>query len=138
MSVRAYKIAEELGIERNEFVEKARTHGVDLRNAMAVLDEAQIALLREKLSIRKTDVVTEARVERKGGSAVIRRRKRASEAEPELAAPQALELAAAESSAPLTAELALATAPEPEPAPEPALVADVEPAGRPAIGRAHV
>src|SRR5512145_1925070 len=82
MSVRAYKIAEELGIERNEFVEKARTLGVELRNAMATLDEEQIAFLREKLSVKRGDVVTEARVERKGGSAVIRRRKRVAEPEP--------------------------------------------------------
>ena len=113
MSVRAYKIAEELGIERNEFVEKARTLGVEIRNAMATLDEAQIVLLREKLSIRKTDVVTEARVERKGGASVIRRRKRTAEAEPELAA--------------VTFEAAVAelAAPEAEPEPTPALESEL-------------
>src|SRR5262245_32477436 len=112
MSVRAYKIAEELGIERNEFVEKARTLGVELRNAMATLDEAQIALLREKRSVRKTDVVTEARVERKGG-AVIRRRKRATEVEPEVA-PVAVEPALVE------------VAPAPELEPEPTAVLEQE------------
>jgi translation initiation factor IF-2 len=119
MSVRAYKIAEELGIERNEFVEKARTLGVEIRNAMATLDEAQIALLREKLSIRKTDVVTEARVERKGGASVIRRRKRMTEAAPELAA--------------VTFEAAVAelVAPEAEPEPTPAL--ESEPGLSPAV-----
>jgi translation initiation factor IF-2 len=115
MSVRAYKIAEELGIERGEFVEKAKALGIELRNAMATLDEEQVALLREKLSIKKTNVVTEARVERKGGAAVIRRRKRTAETEAE-AGPGAAE--------PLAAE-AVALEPEPEPlaeaAPEPAL-----------------
>jgi N utilization substance protein A len=66
MSVRAYKIAEELCIERNEFVEKAKAFGVELRNAMATLDEEQIALLRDKLAMKTSDFVTEARVERKG------------------------------------------------------------------------
>jgi translation initiation factor IF-2 len=95
MSVRAYKIAEELGIERGEFVEKAKALGIELRNAMATLDEEQIALLREKLSIKRANVVTEARVERKGGAAVIRRRKR-TETEPVAAPVQAVGEAAAE------------------------------------------
>ncbi len=127
MTVRAYKIAEELGIERNEFVERARTLGIELRNAMATLDEAQIALLREKLSIKRSDVVTEARVERKGG-AVIRRRKRTAEAEPEpqeaLAGhPPGLPELAPESAHPpaLEPELpAAAAAPEPETSTRPA------------------
>jgi len=76
MSTRAYKLAEELGIDRNEFVAKAKEAGVDLRNAMATIDEAQAAMLREKLSAKKSDRVTEARVEVTGGAAVIRRRKR--------------------------------------------------------------
>jgi translation initiation factor IF-2 len=116
MSVRAYKIAEELGIERNEFVEKARTLGVELRNAMATLDEEQIAFLREKLSVKRGDVVTEARVERKGGAAVIRRRKRV--AEPEPVAPAAPEPVAVAPAAP---------EPELEPAVAAAVVAPPEP-----------
>ncbi len=123
MSVRAYKIAEELGIERNEFVEKARTLGLELKNAMATLDEEQIAFLRDKLSVKRGDVVTEARVERKGGSAVIRRRKRVAEPEPEpapaepaapapLAPPEPAPLVEAE---PLVATpLAVELEPEPE------------------------
>jgi translation initiation factor IF-2 len=125
MSVRAYKIAEELGIERNEFVEKARTLGLELKNAMATLDEEQIAFLRDKLSVKRGDVVTEARVERKGGSAVIRRRKRVAEPEPEpaeLAAPESLvptEPALEAQPEPL---LATPSAVEPEPEPESAVV----------------
>jgi len=124
MSVRAYKIAEELGIERNEFVEKARTLGVELKNAMAPLEDEQIAFLREKLTLKRGDVVTEARVERKGGTAVIRRRKRVAEPEPEpVAVPPSVELVESEPVAPppepaLESESALppplAVAPEPE------------------------
>jgi translation initiation factor IF-2 len=84
MSIRAYKIAEELGIDRNEFVEKVRTLGLDLKNAMAALDEGQVAMIRERLG--KKRVVTEARVELQGGTAVIRRRKRAAPARVEKAA----------------------------------------------------
>jgi translation initiation factor IF-2 len=121
MSVRAYKIAEELGIERGEFVEKAKALGIELRNAMATLDEEQVALLRERLSIKKSNVVTEARVERKGG-AVIRRRKRTAETEPEAAAVQAVEPAASEPAA-LEPETEPLTEAAPEPALEPAAAA---------------
>jgi translation initiation factor IF-2 len=75
--VRAYKIAAELGIERAEFVEKARTVGVELKSAMASVDDEEAALLREKLGAKlQRGLVTEARVTRKGLGAVIRRRKR--------------------------------------------------------------
>jgi len=75
-NVRAYKIAEELGIERAEFVEKARAVGIELKSAMASVDDEEAALLREKLGVKlRQGPVTEARVTRKGGAAVIRRRK---------------------------------------------------------------
>jgi hypothetical protein len=75
-NVRAYKIAEELGIERTEFVEKARAIGIELKSAMASIDDEQAELLREKLGAKlRQGPVTEARVARKGGGAVIRRRK---------------------------------------------------------------
>jgi translation initiation factor IF-2 len=132
MSVRAYKIAEELGIERNEFVEKAREFGVELRNAMAPLDEDQVTLLRDKLSIKTSDLVTEARVDRKGSS-VIRRRKKvapvepaapveiegrpgpaSTEAEPVVAAEATPAEDAAEPTAPAESEAPVAPEPEPE------------------------
>ncbi len=120
-SVRAYKIAEELGIDRNEFVAKAKELGVDLRNAMAPLEDAQIALLREKLAVKKTgDKITEARVE-VGGGAVIRRRKRS--------APEAL---VEPEPAPEPQPLAVAPLVAPEPAQEPALEVAPEPAVDPA------
>ena len=88
-NVRAYKIAEELGIDRVEFVERARAIGVELKSAMASVDDEEAALLREKLGVKlRQGPVTEARVTRKGGSAVIRRRKQvAPEPEPEPPAP---------------------------------------------------
>ena len=69
---------EELGIERNEFVEQARTVGVELKSAMAALDEDQVELLREKLggaakSRRSTE---EKRLEGKRGTTVVRRRRK--------------------------------------------------------------
>jgi translation initiation factor IF-2 len=124
MSTRAYKLAEELGIDRNEFVAKAKEAGVELRNAMATLDDAQVALLREKLSAKKSDRITEARVEVTGGAAVIRRRKRA---EPEPAP-------VAEPAAPPQPEPA-PVAVQPEPAPEPELPAP--PAEAPPEGEAE-
>jgi translation initiation factor IF-2 len=100
--IRAYKLAEELGMERTEFVEKAAAAGVELKSAMASLDEDVADDLRQKLGkAPEKKVVTERRVEAgKSGAAVIRRRKRA---EPE-------------------------PPPEPEPVPEPEpMVAEAEP-----------
>jgi translation initiation factor IF-2 len=83
--IRAYKLAEELGIDRHDFVEKAAESGVELKSAMASLDEEQAAELREKLGHpqQSTKQVVESRVERKGGRTVLRRRKRVKVAEPE-------------------------------------------------------
>ncbi|MAG30434.1 MAG: translation initiation factor IF-2 [Deltaproteobacteria bacterium] len=93
--IRAYKLAEELGIERNEFVEQARQNGIELKSAMASLEEDQIELLREKLGggAKATRSVDEKRVQGKGGTTVVRRRRRKEpEPEPE-AIPEPLEVA---------------------------------------------
>ena len=83
--IRAYKLAEELGIDRHDFVEKAAEVGVEVKSAMASLAEDQVAELREKLGQpeESTKQVVESRVERKGGRTVLRRRKREKAAEPE-------------------------------------------------------
>ena len=83
-TIRAYKLAEELGIERSEFVEKAAALGVVLKSAMAPLEDDVANELRDKLGARKQrGAVVERRVEQKaGGAAVIRRRKKAEEPEP--------------------------------------------------------
>jgi len=124
-TIRAYKLAEELGLDRTEFVEKAAALGHVLKSAMAPLDDAVANELREKLGARKTrGSVTERRVETgaAGGAAVIRRRKKADEVAP--------------SPAPEPEPVAFAPAPlepiETEPEPEP--IVEVEPAeSEPAI-----
>ncbi len=76
--IRAYKLAEELGIERAEFVEKAAAVGVELKSAMSSVDEVVAERLRKKLGGAKVEkkLVTEQRVERASGSTVIRRRRK--------------------------------------------------------------
>jgi translation initiation factor IF-2 len=89
-TIRAYKLAEELGIDRADIVERAAAVGIELRNAMASLDDDTADDLRRKLGGQTTEkkVVTERRVQRGSGAAVIRRRKKAEPApapEPEVA-----------------------------------------------------
>jgi translation initiation factor IF-2 len=80
--IRAYKIAEELGIDRNDFVEKAKSVGVELASPMASIDDDVASELRHKLGGHVPGAqVTERRVDA-GGGAVIRRRKRAPAPEP--------------------------------------------------------
>jgi translation initiation factor IF-2 len=132
--IRAYKLAEELGIDRQEFVEKAGELGVVLKSAMASLDDEQADALRKKLggATDRKQVVTEQRVERGKGGPVIRRRKKRVEekppepavveplvAEPEPVAPAEPEPIPA-TPAPGEPEPIVAVEPEPEPAPEPA------------------
>jgi len=83
--IRAYKLAEELGVDRAEIVEKAASVGVTLKSSMAPLDEEQANRLRQKLGSPRVreGLVTEERVERKTGGAVIRRRKKAPAPPPE-------------------------------------------------------
>ncbi|MBW1843285.1 MAG: translation initiation factor IF-2 N-terminal domain-containing protein, partial [Deltaproteobacteria bacterium] len=61
--IRAYKLAEELGLEKSEFVEKAESFGVALKSAMATVSEEEADLLRKKLGTQKPKrLVTESRV----------------------------------------------------------------------------
>ncbi len=113
--IRAYKLAEELGLDRAEFVEKAAALGVELKSAMASLDEDVAEKLRKKLCVPDLRVdVSEKRVEG-GGGAVIRRRKK------KVVEPAPIEVR-------LEPEPALAAEPEPALAaePEPALAAEPE------------
>src|SRR5690606_33643292 len=127
--IRAYKIAEELGIDRNEFVEKAKSVGVELANPMASIDEEVANELRQKLGgfVPGAEVI-ERRVEAKGGSAVIRRRKRAPEPAP---APAPVAEAPAAPAAPPPVAEAPPAPEEPAPAPEP--VAPPEPEPEPVV-----
>jgi translation initiation factor IF-2 len=89
--IRAYKLAEELGIDRNEFVEKARAFGVELKNAMASLDEETAGSLRGKFGGGPSQEVVEKTVEAEGGRKVIRRRRRAKPAPEPAPEPVAVE-----------------------------------------------
>ena len=82
--IRAYRLAEELGIDRNEIVEQAAKHGVELKNAMASLEEAEVELLRAKLgqTTQPKRAMDVRRLEGKKGTTVLRRRRR-KEPEPE-------------------------------------------------------
>jgi len=112
--IRAYKIAEELGIDRNELVEKARTFGIDLKSPMASLEDSEVLLLREKLGAAKAPAeVVEERVASGSGTAVIRRRKRVAPPPPPPPEPVA---------APVSE---IAAAPVLEATPEPVAVAEV-------------
>ena len=77
--MRAYKLAEELGLSREDLIKKAAEIGIEIRNPMATIDEDQANTIRRKLSAA-ADVET---VQKRVGTGVIRRRKRKTEAEPE-------------------------------------------------------
>ncbi|MEM7408634.1 MAG: translation initiation factor IF-2 [Myxococcota bacterium] len=131
-NIRAYKLAEELGIDRADIVDRAGAAGVELKNAMAAVDEETAALLREKLG-KPSDsgkVVTERRVTASGGAAVIRRRKKVKEPEPE----PAPEPVAEEAPASEPAEDTPAETPETEPTVEPESEVEPESAPTPAPG----
>ncbi len=96
-NIRAYKLAEELGIEKDDLVERAQGMGIELKSAMASLDDKQADRIREAIGAprAKQRNVTERRVEGKAGTTVLRRRKKAApepEPEPEVAPePEAIE-----------------------------------------------
>jgi translation initiation factor IF-2 len=128
-NIRAYKLAEELGIDRAAIVDRAAEVGIELKSPMAAVDDETAALLREKLGkvAEPTSVVTERRVQQSGGSAVIRRRKKAA---PEPAPEPIVEEVAPQPSEPITVEPeqipeepelvpAEPVVEEPEPEPEP-------------------
>ncbi len=69
--IRAYKLAEELGLEKEEFLEKAGQLGIELRSAMVGVDEDEAAVLRDKFGPRSVETI-----EKRVGSGVIRRRRK--------------------------------------------------------------
>jgi len=98
-NIRAYKLAEELGIEKDDLVERAHGMGIELKSAMASLDDDQADKIREAVGVprAKQRNVTERRVEGKAGTTVLRRRKKVApdpEPEPEVAEEQELGAAA--------------------------------------------
>ena len=114
--LRAYKLAEELKLEPDDFLKKAKAIGIELRSKLSSLDDAQVEEVRRRLGV----AVPEGRVEKRVGETVIRRRKRAdSPPEPEVSStePVAPEAAAP---APVAAEEPAAAETEPVAPPEPA------------------
>ncbi|HKJ25205.1 MAG TPA: translation initiation factor IF-2 [Myxococcota bacterium] len=114
--IRAYKLAEELGIERAEIVEKAAAVGVELKSPMSSLDDDEADQLREKLGKppAKKGKVVERRVEGRGGATIIRRKRKA-EPEPPPPPPEPEPEPVAEDAP---------AAPAPEPVPEPLAASD--------------
>ena len=120
--VRAYKIAAELDIEKDEFVKRAAEVGVSLRSAMVGIDEEQADLLRRRLGGNGQNLV-----EKRVAGGVIRRRRKVATPEPPVEEPveavaeppatQSVETAAAEREL-LAEPPAVAAEAEPEPAPE--------------------
>ena len=144
-NIRAYKLAEELGIDRSEIVERAGEVGIELKSPMAAVDPDTAQQLREKLGGGESEkqVVTERRVVQKGGAAVIRRRKKAQPEPPPEPAPEPLaaEPAAEGPLAPAPTEPAAepgdeVPAPAPEPVSEPEPAPTPEPAPEPIAARA--
>ncbi len=131
-NIRAYILAEELGIERGQFVEKAAAAGITLKSAMAQVTEEEAETLRKKLGAKsRGENVTESRVRGKGG-AVIRRRKKKAVPEPEpvvaVVEPVSSEgVADSAAAAPVSESVEPATEPtQPEPVVEPEVVPEPE------------
>jgi translation initiation factor IF-2 len=122
--IRAYVLAQELGIDRADIVDKAAAVGIELKSAMASIDDDVASELREKLASKDAgkQVVTERRVVAGRGGAVIRRRKKAEPVVPEpVAEPEP-------SAEPVTVtQEAESPSPQPELEPEPAVELEERP-----------
>ncbi len=117
-TLRAFQLAQELGIENKEFVSLMSAIGMPIKSHMSAIPEADIEKIKTKIAEFKRGRTVEKRV----GGTVIRRRVSAAEpaaAEPEASAPSEPEGGVLEPAEPLPEPLAAAPAPEigPEPAP---------------------
>ncbi len=115
--VRAYKLAEELGIDRNEIVERAAAEGIELKSPMAALEPDEADQLREKLGKPSGDkaAMDEHRVEGKAGSTILRRRKKKVVPKPApVAEPAAVTAVADDEAVSEAAEPSVGDAAEPE------------------------
>src|SRR5262245_66247092 len=74
--IRAYKLAEELKLEREELIAKAAELGIEVRSPMSALDDDIADQLRARLAPSARVVTQESRV----GGTVIRRRRKVEEA----------------------------------------------------------
>ena len=131
--MRAYSLATELGLGREELIKKAAEIGIEIRNPMASLDEEQVNTIRRRLAATPATETVQKRV----GSAVIRRRKRKTEDGEEAAVGEAAEVggeAAHELEAvPAVPGEPLAAAAAPESAPRPSEPRLALPLNRPVV-----
>ena len=147
--IRAYKLAEELGIEKEELLSKAAEIGIQLRSALVGVDEEQAETLRRRLG----GLGAQAREEKRIGTTVIRRRRKpptpppkppeiveeepaaveppsvvpVAEAPPEPEPLVAEPELAAEAASEIAVEAPSAAGPEPEPVTEPSVAEAAEP-----------
>jgi len=117
--MRAYSLAAELGLAREELIKKAAEIGIEIRNPMASLDEEQVNTIRRRLAATPAADTVQKRV----GTGVIRRRKRKEVEEETRAGEPAEEIAPSAEGA--VAEVM--TAGEPEIGEVPAVAASAEP-----------
>ncbi|SNB45658.1 translation initiation factor IF-2 [Geobacter sp. DSM 9736] len=124
--IRVYELAQKMGIDNKELMAKLQAVGVEVKNHMAVIDEADAKKLTEAPPKAAAPVKEVAKEEVRVTSTIIRRRPKAVEAEP----PKP------EEPAPLVEEVKeekpepVAAAPEEAPAPP---VVEPQPAAPPAI-----
>src|SRR5262245_36782671 len=83
--IRAYKLAEELKLEREELIAKAAELGIEVRSPMSALDDDVADQLRARLGPSARVVTQESRV----GGTVIRRRRKVEDPLPAEEAPAA-------------------------------------------------
>ncbi len=112
--MRAYKLAEELELSREDLIKKAAEIGIEIRNPMATIDEDQANTIRRRLAPGSEAETVQKRV----GSGVIRRRKRKTETDGDeaQASESDADAASTDAESPIAADVA-APAAEPETAP---------------------
>ncbi|MFI5314414.1 MAG: translation initiation factor IF-2 [Myxococcota bacterium] len=127
--MRAYSLATELGLTREDLIKKAAEIGIEIRNPMASLEEDQVTTIRRRLSSTPSADTVQKRV----ATGVIRRRKRKTEGEADdgRAADSAEDLAAAGEAGVELAE------PEPEFAEAPAIAASAQLGAAPLVEAAR-
>ena len=82
--IRAFKLANEFGIEFEELISLAKSAGIDLKNKMTGVDDDDVLRLRNRMEKSKSEKVVEKRVGRK----IIRRRAKKVPAKARVEAPK--------------------------------------------------
>ncbi len=85
--IRAFKLANEFGIEFEELITLAKSAGIELKNKMTGIDDDDVLRLRNRMEKSKSEKVVEKRVGRK----IIRRRAKKAPAKAKVEAPKKTE-----------------------------------------------